>query len=124
MSYDVRYIQSEQFEVKDREEFQNWINNNVADDFLQTLWNGNHVVLNMVEGDMFDLRFLRPSGDEIETDEFLNGLCSHLSEGVTAKIMVMGFERSSRFINYSYANHYEISPDGFDQLMSADILNI
>jgi hypothetical protein len=38
--------------------------------------------------------------------------------------MVMGFERSSRFINYSYANHYEISPDGFDQLMSADISNI
>ena len=126
MSYDVRHIQSEKFEVKDKQDFQDWMKENIADDFLQVFWDGDRVALNMTDGDMFDLRFLNPNGEEFETEDFLNGLCSHLPEGETAKILVMGFEKNTRnnFINYSYANHYEISSDGYEQLMSADISNI
>jgi hypothetical protein len=112
MSYDVRFIESDYFEVRDRPAFEAWIRTTTAEDVaLNLLWEDERVMLNMVEGEMSGLRFLDQDGEEVDTDAFLKGLCGHLSVGQSACIIAMGFTRGRNSIAYSWATKWRITPD-------------
>ena len=129
MGYDVRFIQSDRFQVKDRAAFESWLEE-TAEESLKRFWNDEGVMFNMVDGDNCGLRFLTTESEkypygEVETNDFLGGLVEHLAEGESAAILVMGFERDSNssgdYINYAYATRYEATPEGFKEAGSLDV---
>ena len=120
MSYDVRFVESDYFAVRDRTAFESWVRTTTDEDVdLKLFWEDDRVMLNIVEGEMSELRFLDQEGEEVETDTFLKGLCSHLSDGESACIIAMGFTRGRNSIAYSWATKWRITPEGPETL--ADI---
>ena len=129
MSYAVRFVQSNRFQVKDRAAFESWLEE-TAEESLKRFWNDDGVMLNMVDGDNHGLRFMTAESEkypygEVETNDFLGGLTQHLVDGESAAILVMGFDRDSSgigdYITSGYATRYEVTPEGFKEAGNLDV---